>query len=186
MNNKEHHELMGKTEDSSTVWGLLLSGNSSQNLQVEAAELGAAEDMGGEGQVDGRRRVDEEEALDAPSNEETRPAGQMVPRKQGGEGAGTGFDEREREREREREKRVRAHLFRRLRRWAGRRHVGFRRRARGRSSGELHTIRARSDKWSWRRQEPRKGKKILPNLCHAFVQPRPRTTSLIAYWSCLQ
>lgn len=75
---------------------------------------------------------------------------------------------------------MRAHLFRRLRRWAGRRHVGFRRRVRGGGSGELHTIRARSDKWSWRRL---KGEKDLPNLLHASVQSHPSTIPLIAYSS---
>jgi hypothetical protein len=75
---------------------------------------------------------------------------------------------------------VRAHLFRRLRRWAGRRHVGFRRRVRGGCSGELHTIGARSDKWSWRRL---KGEKDLPNLWHASVQSHPSTIPLIAYSS---
>ena len=73
-----------------------------------------------------------------------------------------------------------AHLLRRLRRRAGRRHVGFRR-PRGRGSGELHSIWARSDKWSWRRQ---KGEKDLPNLCHTFVQQRPCTIPGIAQWSC--
>jgi hypothetical protein len=77
---------MGKTEDSSSVWGAAVVRELLPKSEVEAAELGAAEDMGGEGQVDGRRRVDEEEVPDAPGNKETRPAGLGVPRKQEGEG----------------------------------------------------------------------------------------------------
>jgi hypothetical protein len=134
---------MGKTEDSSSVWGAAVVRELLPKSEVEAAELGAAEDMGGEGQVDGRRETDEEEVTDAPA---TRRRGQQGwgPEEVGG-GGRTGFDQRE--------KRVRAHLFRRLRRWVRRRHVGFRWWARGRGSGDLHTIQARSDKWSWRRQK---------------------------------
>jgi hypothetical protein len=46
--------------------------------EVEAAELGAAEDVGGEGHVHGRRRVDEEELLDALGSEEPRPPGELA------------------------------------------------------------------------------------------------------------
>ena len=67
-----------------------------------------------------------------------------------GKQSSVGFDEKSRDMGAK--ARELAHLLRRLRRRAGRRHVGFRR-PRGRGSGELHSIWARSDKWSWRRQK---------------------------------
>nr|CAB3477513.1 unnamed protein product [Digitaria exilis] len=71
--------------------------------EVEAAELGAAEYVGGEGHVDGRRRVDEEELPNAPISEESRPPGELTlaveaPEEAegeayGAEGAGVGGEE---------------------------------------------------------------------------------------------
>lgn len=46
--------------------------------EVEAAERGAAEDVSGEAQIDGRGLVDEDEVLDAAGGKEARPPGELA------------------------------------------------------------------------------------------------------------
>lgn len=73
----ENDELPEVGEDASTV-GEAAGVRELQESEVEAAELGAAEDVGGKGHVEGRRRVDEEEFLHALVSEESRPPGEFI------------------------------------------------------------------------------------------------------------
>uniref|UniRef100_K3XPT6 Uncharacterized protein n=1 Tax=Setaria italica TaxID=4555 RepID=K3XPT6_SETIT len=73
----EEDELPEVGEDASAV-GEAAGVRELPESEVEAAELGAAEDVGGEAHVDGRRRVDEEELLHALRSEESRPPGEFI------------------------------------------------------------------------------------------------------------